>query len=85
MSAGFRHTCGVKANGSVECWGSDYDGESTPPVAPDPKTPVSSTDLGSLNGGPYWNRVEPHLAVAGSGGVAAPAGGDAGVSRGLVQ
>ena len=40
---------------------------------------------GFLNGGPYWNRVEPGVAVAGSGGIAAPAGGDAGVSRGLGQ
>ena len=48
-------------------------------------TPNGSYLRGFLNGGPYWNRVEPHLAVAGSGGIAAPAGGDAGVSRGLGQ
>jgi hypothetical protein len=29
--------------------------------------------------------MEPDLVVAGSGGIAAPAGGDAGVSRGLKQ
>jgi hypothetical protein len=49
------------------------------------KIPASITDLKSQYGGPYWNRVEPGLAVAGSGGIAAPTGGDAGVSRGLGQ
>ena len=31
VSAGWSHTCGVKANGSVECWGRNLGGESTPP------------------------------------------------------
>ena len=31
VSAGTWHGCGVKADGSVLCWGSDDDGESTPP------------------------------------------------------
>jgi hypothetical protein len=31
VSAGFRHTCGVRGSGSVECWGVDYYGQSTPP------------------------------------------------------
>ena len=29
VSAGFFHTCGVRADGSVECWGSDSDGQSS--------------------------------------------------------
>ena len=32
VSAGGHHTCGVTADGSVECWGDDSDGQSTPPV-----------------------------------------------------
>ena len=31
VSAGVRHTCGVRDDGSVECWGQDYYGQSTPP------------------------------------------------------
>jgi alpha-tubulin suppressor-like RCC1 family protein len=31
VSAGFFHTCGVRADGSVECWGSDSDGQSSAP------------------------------------------------------
>ena len=31
VSVGRNHACGVKTNGSVVCWGSDYYGESTPP------------------------------------------------------
>ena len=31
VSAGTLHTCGVKADGSVVCWGSDGYGKSTPP------------------------------------------------------
>ena len=32
VSAGGRHTCGVKSNGSVACWGSNADGRATPPA-----------------------------------------------------
>jgi hypothetical protein len=31
VSAGAVHTCGVTNTSSVECWGSDDYGESTPP------------------------------------------------------
>ena len=31
VSAGLRHTCGLKVSGSVACWGYDDDGEATPP------------------------------------------------------
>ena len=31
MSAGYVHTCGVRDDGSVACWGLDDNGESTPP------------------------------------------------------
>ena len=31
ISAGFEHTCGVRPNGVVMCWGADYYGMSTPP------------------------------------------------------
>ena len=31
MSAGAEHTCGVRADGSVECWGDDDYGRATPP------------------------------------------------------
>ena len=30
-SAGYDHTCGVRDNGSVACWGDDEDGQATPP------------------------------------------------------
>ena len=31
VSAGYGHTCGVKEDGSVACWGDDYSGKATPP------------------------------------------------------
>ena len=31
VSAGYFHTCGVRRDGSVECWGSDLSGQATPP------------------------------------------------------
>ena len=31
VSAGKNHTCGVRADGSVACWGRDGDGEATAP------------------------------------------------------
>ena len=31
VSAGWTHTCGVKTDGSVECWGDDAYGQATPP------------------------------------------------------
>ena len=32
VSAGGYHTCGVKTDGAVVCWGSDEHGQSTPPI-----------------------------------------------------
>ena len=32
LSAGYYHTCAVRKGGAVECWGSDEDGQSTPPA-----------------------------------------------------
>jgi hypothetical protein len=31
VSAAGEHTCGIRSDGTVECWGSDYSGESSPP------------------------------------------------------
>jgi hypothetical protein len=31
IDAGIFHTCGIRANRSIECWGSDQSGESSPP------------------------------------------------------
>jgi alpha-tubulin suppressor-like RCC1 family protein len=31
IAAGWHHTCGVRANGKVVCWGSDHLGQSSPP------------------------------------------------------
>ena len=31
MSEGWEHTCRLKADGSIACWGDDYKGEATPP------------------------------------------------------
>jgi len=32
VSAGGHHSCAVRTNGTVACWGDDYDGEVTPPA-----------------------------------------------------
>ena len=32
VSAGFAHSCGVKTDRSVACWGSDQDGQPSPPA-----------------------------------------------------
>ena len=32
VSAGWQHTCGVRSDGSVACWGSDRFGQATPPA-----------------------------------------------------
>ena len=32
VSAGGRHTCGVRLDGSITCWGKDEYGQSTPPA-----------------------------------------------------
>jgi hypothetical protein len=34
ISAGERHTCAVSARGDSACWGSNVDGESSPPLVP---------------------------------------------------
>lgn len=31
ISAGFEHTCGVRSDGSVDCWGANAAGQSLPP------------------------------------------------------
>ena len=31
VSAGGEHTCGVKEDGTVACWGRNFDGNATPP------------------------------------------------------
>ena len=31
VSAGFDHTCGVRTNGAVACWGNDHGGQASPP------------------------------------------------------
>ena len=32
VSAGNYHTCGVRSDGSVACWGNNEDGQATPPA-----------------------------------------------------
>ena len=32
VDVGNRHSCGIRGNGTIECWGRDLDGESTPPA-----------------------------------------------------
>ena len=32
VTAGDRHSCGLRSDGSVACWGSDEDGRATPPA-----------------------------------------------------
>ena len=36
VSAGNEHTCGVRVDGSVACWGSDNRGQTTPPAGHSP-------------------------------------------------
>ena len=31
ISSGDSHTCGIRIDGSIECWGSDDYGQSSPP------------------------------------------------------
>ena len=31
VSAGHTHTCGIRTNGSVACWGLGLDGQASPP------------------------------------------------------
>ena len=31
LAAGMDHTCGIRDDGTVQCWGADHDGEATPP------------------------------------------------------
>ena len=31
VSAGYLHTCGVRTDGTLACWGSNSDGQATPP------------------------------------------------------
>jgi hypothetical protein len=33
VSAGINHTCGVRTNGTVACWGRNDYGQASPPVA----------------------------------------------------
>jgi alpha-tubulin suppressor-like RCC1 family protein len=32
VSAGYEHTCGVRTDGSLACWGGNYAGQATPPA-----------------------------------------------------
>jgi alpha-tubulin suppressor-like RCC1 family protein len=32
VSVGYAHACGLKADGTVACWGKDYCGQATPPA-----------------------------------------------------
>ena len=34
VRAGQYHTCGVRTDGAAVCWGSDSDGQASPPGAP---------------------------------------------------
>ena len=47
VSAGANYTCGLRADGSVACWGSDYGGKATPPEGSSPpSTPVATIAAG---------------------------------------
>ena len=54
VSAGGSHTCGVKTNGSVACWGADDYGQATPP----PREVLLGQRWGEahLRGGDQWLR-----------------------------
>ena len=32
MSAGFEHTCAIRIDGTLACWGNDFSGQATPPA-----------------------------------------------------
>ena len=43
ISAGYWHTCGLKSDGTVVCWGYNYDGQASPPAGA--FTQVSTGDI----------------------------------------
>jgi len=49
ISAGFHHTCAVLDNGSVTCWGYNYNGQLGDGTTSTSNSPVSVSGLGSVN------------------------------------
>ena len=43
VSAGRYHTCGLRVDGSVACWGRDEYGQATPPEAPGATVEIGAT------------------------------------------
>ena len=81
VSAGWEHTCGVRTDGSVACWGSNGSGQSAPPAG----------SFTSVSGGHFHTcgvRVDGTVACWGSNGSgqsAPPAGSFASVSAGYLH
>ena len=32
LTAGYGHSCGIRTDGTVACWGDDYFGQASPPA-----------------------------------------------------
>ena len=59
VSAGESHTCGVRMDGSVACWGSNEDSQATPPEGE-----FASVSAGSIH--TCGVRVDSSVACSGS-------------------
>lgn len=43
VDAGYRRACGLRPDGTIECWGANYSGAASPPPGPFAVTPVPTT------------------------------------------
>jgi hypothetical protein len=57
IDAGGRHTCGVRTDGTVECWGDDREGQSTPPAGTFTQVSAGDNHTCGVNGIPYGDVV----------------------------
>ena len=51
VSAGGSHTCGLRESGAIECWGSNYFGQSSPPDVEGQSSPPTATGFTAVSAG----------------------------------